>query len=54
MSAPDVAAYYRWRRILRWAQGHEPAKEQRARDVLRDIWHRLLNDEERRVIKHKS
>lgn len=54
MSSTDVAAYHRWRRILRWAEGHDPAKEQRARDVMRDIWHRLLNNDERREIKSKS
>lgn len=51
MSASDVAAYHRWRRILRWAEGHEPAKEQRARTVMNDIWNRLLEKHERREIE---
>lgn len=51
MSSADVAAYRRWRRILRWADGHEPEKAERARRVMASIW-QMLSKAEQSILRN--
>jgi hypothetical protein len=53
VSKHDAAAFLRWRRIFRWADGHEPEKAERAKVVMAALWS-LLKEHERAQLKRDS